>query len=107
MTDSQDLSNGSTQGAGLNPADLLMLPDSQRTILTMMMRRQTALTLPEIAEHLNLPAEEVAPVMAELLRLGYVTAENESYQVKLGRRTPRVQPKRQSPRVAAVWDKLG
>ncbi|XFA72448.1 sigma factor-like helix-turn-helix DNA-binding protein [Thermosynechococcaceae cyanobacterium Okahandja] len=107
MTDSQDLSSGSTQGAGLNPAELLMLPDRQRTILTMMMRRQAALTLLEIAEQLNLSSEDVAAVMAELLQLGYVTAANDTYQVKLGRRTPRVQPKRQSPRVAAVWDKLG
>ncbi|ATS18336.1 hypothetical protein BRW62_05730 [Parathermosynechococcus lividus PCC 6715] len=107
MTDSQDLSNGSTQGVGLNPADLLMLPDAQRTILTMMMRRQSALTLTEIAEQLNVPSEEIAPVMAELLQLGYVTTENDTYQVKLGRRTPRIQSKRQSPRVAAVWDKLG
>ncbi len=107
MTDSEDRSSGSSQGTGLNPADLLMLPERQRTLLTLMMRRQTALTLSEIAEQLNLSSEEVAAVMAELLGLGYVTAENDTYHVKLGRRTPRVQPKRQSPRVAAVWDKLG
>ncbi|WKT83991.1 MULTISPECIES: hypothetical protein [unclassified Thermosynechococcus] len=105
MIDSQNASSGC--GGGLNPADLLVLPDRQRSLLTLMMRQPTPFTVPELAEQLQWSAEEVSATLAEVRQLGYVTVENDTYQVKLGRRTPRVQPKRQSPRIAAVWDKLG
>lgn len=105
MMNSQDASSGSE--GGLNPADLLVLPDRQRSLLTLMMRQPTAFTIPELAEQLQWPMEDVSATLAEVLQRGYVTVDNNTYQVKLGRRTPRVQPKRQSPRIAAVWDKLG
>ncbi len=105
MMNSQDASSGSERG--LNPADLLVLPDRQRSLLTLMMRQPKSFTVLELAEQLQWSAAEVSATLAEVLQLGYVTVDNDTYQVKLGRRTPRVQPKRQSPRVAAVWEKLG
>ncbi|BCX12834.1 MAG: MarR family transcriptional regulator [Thermosynechococcus sp.] len=105
MMNSQDASSGSN--GGLNPADLLVLPDRQRSLLTLMMRQPMPCTVPELAEQLQWSAEEVSAALAEVLQRGYVTVDNDTYQVKFGRRTPRVQAKGQSPRVAAVWDKLG
>ncbi|BAC08517.1 MarR family transcriptional regulator [Thermosynechococcus vestitus] len=102
---SQDASSASD--GGLNPADLLVLPDRQRSLLTLMMRQPLPRTVPELAEQLQWSAQEVSAILAEVLQLGYVTANNDTYQVKFGRRTPRLQAKGPSPRVAAVWDKLG
>ncbi|HIK25559.1 MAG: MarR family transcriptional regulator [Thermosynechococcus sp. Uc] len=101
----QDTSSGSERG--LNPADLLVLTDRQRLLLTLMRRQPKPLRVPELAEQLQWSAAEVSATLAEILQLGYVAVDNDTYQVKFGRRTPCVQPKRQSPRVAAVWDKLG
>ncbi|RMH65790.1 MAG: hypothetical protein D6676_06880 [Cyanobacteria bacterium J003] len=102
---SQDASSDSERG--LNPADLLVLPERQRSLLTLMMRQPMPCTVPELANQLHWSAQDVSATLAEVLQLGYVTVDNDTYRVKFGRRTPRVQAKGQSPRVAAVWDKLG
>ncbi|WP_298612450.1 helix-turn-helix domain-containing protein [uncultured Thermosynechococcus sp.] len=44
-----------------------------------MMRQPQSLTVPELAEQLQWSAAEVSATLAEVLQLGYVTVDNDTY----------------------------
>ncbi len=56
---------------GLNPLDLLALPTDQRDTINWLSRRKQA-TLQQLQEALNKKPDEVAAVIAELKKVGYV-----------------------------------
>lgn len=91
---------------GLNVTDLLVLPDRQRSIVRFLIREPGKSDL-EIAAHLEESPEHITPHLQDLMQSGYIALEENLYVAKLGRRSPQVQPKRRSAKVAAVWDKLG
>lgn len=99
-------SGSSDPSEGLNVTDLLVLPDRQRSVVRFLIR-QPRKSEAEIAEHLQESLEQITPLLQELIQSGYIALDENLYIPKLGRRSPQVQPKRRSAKVAAVWDKLG
>ncbi|MCU0526743.1 MAG: hypothetical protein MUF72_18190 [Elainella sp. Prado103] len=83
-------------------ADLLFLPDLERSLINWLLRQQTA-TLAEAAAYLNQSEIEAAAVLQDLIEQGFVQwldqLDPPQYQPKLQRRKGRNMPTK-------IWDAL-
>ena len=88
---------------GFSPADLLTLTDDLRRVIQALMRRGDA-SAAELAEHVDLSADEVAKVLDALVEKGMATptvgpADAPRWRAQLGRRRGRAVP-------AGIWARL-
>jgi predicted transcriptional regulator len=83
-------------------ADLLFLPETERSLMNWLLRQQSA-TLAEVAAHLNQPEAMARNLLQELLNQGFIqvveSADEPQYRPKMAIRKGRKVP-------TNLWDAL-
>jgi hypothetical protein len=91
------------KGGGVTVADVLTLPEPQRKVMSMIIRRRL-MTFDELIEVTKEDAEDLTKALAELVEMGYLLEADVSgvlqYKVIFSRKRGRKVP-------FNVWDTLG